>query len=109
MSEMVKNVSMPKVDESKVEQLKKGWKKILPMVVGVLLLWTAIWGYGGYMATENALHHANVSRNQVAFIRFNLDLDDFIPQYEVSWYEGNRETEVTVHAFTGQLMDIDYD
>lgn len=109
MSEMVRNVSIFSVDESTKEKVKQVCKKVLFCTVPLLLLWTAIWGYGGYRASEKALIHAEANRNQVSFVRFNLDLDDFIPLYEVSWYEGTRETEVTVHALTGQLMEIDWD
>ncbi|MFI3251259.1 MAG: hypothetical protein R3Y07_09940 [Eubacteriales bacterium] len=93
----------------KKEQMLKTIKGVALYAVPLLLVWVSIWGFGGYQASEYALHHANVTRNDVSFIRFNLDLDDFIPQYEVSWYQGTREAEVTVHAFTGQLLDLDWD
>lgn len=109
MNEIEKDMSQVSTEESKKMQMKTLCKKVLLFAVPSLVVWTAIWGYGGYCASEQALNHANVSRSEVSFVRFNLDLDDFIPQYEVSWYQGTREAEVTVHALTGQLMDIDWD
>lgn len=79
-------------------------KKILAVVLVTLLVMGSIWAIGGQKASENALIHANLNKNQVSFIRYEFDFDDFIPTYEVSWYQDSREAEYTVHAFTGQLL-----
>ncbi len=84
--------------------IKKYAKRTL--VVGVLGVTTlgAIWGIGGSKASEHALSHANLTKNQVSYIRYEFDFDDLIPTYEVSWYQNGRESEYTVHALTGQLF-----
>lgn len=91
------------------ENLKK-WGKTLAMVLlPVTLVGGVVWCVGGLSASEQALAHAQRSRDEVSYVRFELDLDDFIPRYEVSWYEGTREVECTVHALTGQLIELDWD
>lgn len=82
-------------------------KKILLFALIVLLALAIIWVIGGNKASENALNHANLSKEDVSFIRYEFDFDNFIPTYEVSWYQDSREMEYTVHAITGQLLEID--
>ncbi len=95
---------------TKVEDMmKKRVKTFLLFAIPTLLLFGAIWTVGGIQASNHALSHANLTRNQVSYLRFSLDVDDFIPTYEVSWYQNAREVEYTVHAVTGQLMGWDYD
>lgn len=80
---------------------------ISAIVVGIAV--TALWVVGGFYAIDNALNHANLTKDQVSFIRFEFEMEKFIPEYQVSWYEDKREVEYTVHAFTGQLLEIDRD
>lgn len=88
---------------------KQGVKKALLCALPAVAIAVSVWGYGGVHASNLALSHANLNRDQVSFVRFELDLDDFIPRYDVSWHEGMRETEYTIHAITGQIMEIDFD
>lgn len=98
-----------KTEENTKGNMKKNIKTFLMFAIPTLVLFVGIWTAGGIQASNHALNHANLSRNEVNFIRFSLDLDDFIPTYEVSWYENAREVEYTVHAVTGQLIGWDYD
>lgn len=87
--------------------LRKNIKKSLYFFIPMVLFITVLWGFGGLNARDNALRHANLDKNDVSYIRFSFDLDDLIPQYEVSWYQGTREMEYTVHAISGSLLEID--
>ncbi|MFI3253453.1 MAG: hypothetical protein R3Y63_03825 [Eubacteriales bacterium] len=99
--------------EEKVEATNKGMKKYFKVAIftgiPVILACALIWGVGGMKASDSALGHANLQKNQVSYLRFELDLDDFIPRYEVSWYEGQTKSEYTVHAISGQLLEVDID
>lgn len=97
------------MEESKKEAMKQKAKSMGAVLLCVAVLGGGLWFAGGIQARDHALGHANTTKEQVDFIRFHFDLDDLIPQYEVSWQEGTRETEISVHAFTGQLLDYDRD
>lgn len=84
-------------------------KKALLFATPIIVLSALAWGMLGYRASQTALLHANLSRDDVSYIRIQFDLDDMIPQYEVSWYENSRQVEYVVHAFDGQILEIDYD
>lgn len=103
----LKTPDLPKGEQ--LENWKKKAKTLILFALPCVLLFGAVWLYGGINASKYALGHANLSRDQVSFIRFSLDIDDFIPTYEVSWYQGNHEADYTVHAVTGQLLEYDWD
>lgn len=84
-------------------------KKVGLVLLATVVLFGSIWAYGGIRASGQALGYANLSKNDVSYVRFELDLDDMLPKYDVKWYEGQREVEYTVHALTGQLLEVDYD
>lgn len=88
---------------------KKTLKSMVIITIALALVFITAWAVGGANAIDNALAHAGITSDQVSFIRFELDLDDMLPRYEVKWYQGMQEVEYTVHAFTGQLLEIDYD
>lgn len=96
--------------EKILEILKSKTFKAVAITVGVVAIGlTALWVAGGINATNNALIHANLTKDQVSHIRFEFEMERFIPEYQVSWYENQREIEYTVHAITGELLEIDID
>ncbi|MFI3116008.1 MAG: hypothetical protein R3Y12_07700 [Clostridia bacterium] len=86
--------------DNNTERLQKYLYNILTLSVILMTILTI----GGIFATNNAFVHANLSKSQVSFIHFDFEIDDFIPQYDVSWYENSNEIKYTVHAFTGEVM-----
>lgn len=96
--------------EKILEVLKsKAFKVSIASIIAVVIAVTALWIAGGIYATNNALAHANLTKDQVSHIRFEFECERFIPEYQVSWYQDKREVEYTVHAFTGELLEVDYD
>ncbi len=60
-------------------------------------------------AKEIALKHANLSENQVAFIKENREFDDGIEKYEIEFYFDNKEYDYDINANTGDIISYDYD
>ncbi len=65
----------------KKEKAKKFLKKslITAMAVGVLLL--GLFFYGGNRAAGYALDYANLSRGQVSYLHYEVDMEHFLPCY----------------------------
>lgn len=97
------------ITDDKKQEIKAIVKKVLMVAIPLLIVATTIWAVGGVKASNTALLYANQNRSDVSYVRFELDLDDFIPTYDVSWYEGRTEYEYTVHAFTGDIMGFERD
>lgn len=87
----------------------KVFKVTLVCATLILVATATVWVVGGMRAIDYALGHANVTKDQVSHIRFEFEVERFIPEYQVSWYQDKREVEYTVHAFTGELLEIDRD
>lgn len=70
-------------------------------------------GAGSYIgvdrAKEAALTHAGLSESDVVFTKAQFDWDDGMPEYEVEFYKGRVEYEYTIDAFTGAVLEYDYD
>ncbi|MFI3116075.1 MAG: hypothetical protein R3Y12_08050 [Clostridia bacterium] len=79
------------------------------VTLGILVALLAVFITFGIKATESALYHANLTKNDVSYIRFDFEFDDFLPEYDVKWNIGMREYEYTVHAITGDLLGMDID
>ena len=47
-------------------------------------------------AKEIALNHANLSENQVTFIKSNIDYDDGMKAYDVEFYHNNQEYDYKI-------------
>lgn len=60
-------------------------------------------------AKEIALNHANLSENQVTFIKSNIDYDDGIQAYDVEFYHNNQEYDYKIDANSGAIVEYDFD
>lgn len=60
-------------------------------------------------AKEIALNHANLSENQVTFIKSNIDYDDGIQAYDVEFYHNNQEYDYKIDANSGAIVEYDLD
>ncbi|MDU7067189.1 MAG: PepSY domain-containing protein [Clostridium perfringens] len=60
-------------------------------------------------AKEIALKHANLSGDQVTFIKSGQELDDGIEKYEIEFYFDNKEYDYDINANTGEVISYDYD
>ncbi|MDM0612794.1 PepSY domain-containing protein [Clostridium perfringens] len=60
-------------------------------------------------AKKIALKHANLSENQVTFIKACQELDDGIEKYEIEFYFDNKEYDYDINANTGDIISFDYD
>ena len=60
-------------------------------------------------AKEIALNHANLSENQVTFIKSNVDYDDGMKAYDVEFYHNNQEYDYKIDANSGAIVEYDFD
>ena len=60
-------------------------------------------------AKEIALNHANLSENQVTFIKSNVDYDDGMKAYDVEFYHNNQEYDYKIYANSGAIVEYDFD
>ena len=60
-------------------------------------------------AKEIALNHANLSQNDVTFIRSNIDYDDRFTAYNVEFYSNNQEYDYKIDANSGDIIEYDLD
>lgn len=56
-----------------------------------------------------AVAHAGLSMSDVTFSKAKLDWDDGYTVYEVEFYYGATEYDYTIDAYTGTILDYDYD
>lgn len=60
-------------------------------------------------AENIALKYAGFTAGQVTRLRTEYEIDDGIPQYDVSFYEGDWEYEFEIDARTGKILSYDKD
>ncbi|MGC5816107.1 PepSY domain-containing protein [Clostridium perfringens] len=60
-------------------------------------------------AKEIALKHANLSGNQVTFIKAGKEIDDGIEKYDIKFYFDNKEYDYDINASTGEIVSFDYE
>ena len=60
-------------------------------------------------AKEIALNHANLSENQVTFIKSNIDYDDGMKAYDVEFYHNNQKYDYKIDANSGAIVEYDLD
>lgn len=60
-------------------------------------------------AKQIALNHANLTSDQVSFIKAEIDLDDGIKKYDIEFYHQNKEYDYEINANNGQIIGYDYD
>lgn len=56
-----------------------------------------------------AVSHAGLSMSDVVFSKAKLDWDDGYTVYEVEFYYGRTEYDYTIDAYTGTILEYDYD
>lgn len=61
------------------------------------------------IAKEIALNHSNLSKNDVTFIRSNIDYDDGFTAYDVEFYSNNQEYDYKIDANSGDIIEYDLD
>lgn len=60
-------------------------------------------------ATDIALNHAGLKKDQVTGLRVKLDYDDGRPEYEVDFRHDGWEYDYEIHAETGKILSQDKD
>lgn len=60
-------------------------------------------------AKSIALNKAGLSASEVTFTKAKLDRDDGVVEYEIEFYKGKTEYEVTINATTGAIIDYEVD
>lgn len=60
-------------------------------------------------AEDIALSHAGLTREQVSRLHTEYEIDDRIPQYDVSFRQGNLEYDYEIHAETGEILSYERD
>ena len=60
-------------------------------------------------AKAKALAHAGLKAADVKFVECQLDSDDGKTTYDIEFYSGSKEYDYEVDAYTGDILDVDYD
>ena len=60
-------------------------------------------------AKETALSHAQLTEEEVTFLRTELDMDDGRKIYEIEFYSGDTEYDYDIDASTGDIISYDHD
>lgn len=60
-------------------------------------------------AQKIALDEVGLNADQVTGLRIQYEVDDGVPQFDVSFYEGDWEYEFEIHAETGKILSYDKD
>ena len=60
-------------------------------------------------AQQIALDYLGFSADQVTRLHTEYEIDDGIPQYDVSFYQGDWEYEFEIHAESGKILSYDRD
>ena len=60
-------------------------------------------------AKEIALKHANLTSDQVSFIKSDKEMDDLIEIYDIEFYHENKEYDYEISVDNGDIIKYDYD
>lgn len=60
-------------------------------------------------AKEKALADAEVSSSKAKFTKAKLKYDDGIRYYDIEFYTSNAEYDYEIHAYTGRVLERDYE
>lgn len=60
-------------------------------------------------AMQLALNHAGFTTEEVTFLQTEYEIDDGIPQYEISFRQDRFEYDYTISAETGTILAYDKD
>ena len=55
-----------------------------------------------------ALQHANLTVDQVSFVRTEREFDDGIEKFDIEFYVNDKEYDYEINASTGEIMAYDY-
>ena len=58
-------------------------------------------------AAEIALEHAGFTADAVQYLHAEYEIDNGIPQYDVSFYADHREYDYEIHADTGEILSFE--
>ena len=58
-------------------------------------------------AKEIALQHANLTIDQVSFIRAESEIENGIEKYNIEFYSGNNEYDYEIDASNGNILECD--
>ncbi|MFI3230455.1 MAG: hypothetical protein R3Y29_02760 [bacterium] len=75
----------------------------------IVTLGTSICILGANNAKEFALTHAGFSEQDISFVKWDFDLDNFLATYDIEWYHNNLEYEYKIHALTGEVLKYEID
>ena len=64
---------------------------------------------GKEKAEQIALDHAQVTKQQVKYVKNELDKDDGRWEYQIEFKYGNKEYEYEINAYTGEIIDYSVD
>lgn len=64
---------------------------------------------GKEKAEQIALDHAQLSKQQVKYVKNELDKDDGRWEYQIEFKYGNKEYEYDINAYTGEIIDYSVD
>lgn len=62
---------------------------------------------GAEKAKSIALNHAGISEAEAKFLEIELDRDDYIKKYEVSFHFGDFEYDYDINAETGEIISAE--
>ena len=60
-------------------------------------------------ARDIALEYLGLTADQVTRLWVEFEIDDGVPQFDVSFYQGDWEYEFEIHAENGQILSYDKD
>ena len=60
-------------------------------------------------AMEIAIADAEVDQDEIERLRVQLDYDDGMLIYDVEFYIGNKEYDYEINAYTGDILERDFD
>ena len=63
----------------------------------------------GEQATNIALSHANLTRDQIKFLNCKPKVDDGREIYDIKFWKGFKEYEYEIDAITGTILEMDID
>ena len=60
-------------------------------------------------AKEIALKHANLTSNEVSFVKANKEYDDGIEKYEIEFYHNNKEFKYEINTTNGEILSYEFE
>ena len=60
-------------------------------------------------AVEIALQHAGFTEDRVQYLHTDYEIDNRVPQYDISFHVGRLEYDYEIHAETGEILSFEVD